>query len=46
MTTTPQFDVMAVLASLQDQVERLTATVAAHQRALDALRDPQPPRDS
>lgn len=46
MTLTPQVDVMAVLASLQEQVDRLTATVHAHQRALDALTEPGPPRDS
>lgn len=37
MDKTPQVDVMAVLAALQEQVEQLTATVEAHQRILDAL---------
>ena len=46
MPSTPQIDVMAVLASLQEQVEHLTATVQAHQRQLDGLTQAEPPRDS
>jgi hypothetical protein len=46
MNPTAQVDVMAVLASLQEQVERLTATVQAQQRTLDALAESRPPRDS
>jgi hypothetical protein len=41
----PPTDVMAVLASLQEQVEHLTATVEAHQRILDALTSDRPPED-
>lgn len=46
MPPTGQVDVMAVLASLQEQVERLAVAVQAHQRTLDALTEPRPPRDS
>ena len=35
--TTPHVDVLAVLASLQEQIEQLTATVEAQQRTLTAL---------
>lgn len=35
--TTPHVDVLAVLASLQEQIEQLTATVEAQQRTLAAL---------
>lgn len=46
MSSTAQIDVMAVLASLQEQVERLAATVEAHQRTLDALAEPRAPQGS
>ncbi len=46
MTPTAQVDVMAVLASLQEQVEHLTIAVQKHQRTLDALAASRPPRDS
>jgi len=35
--TTPHVDVLAVLASLQEQIEQLTATVETQQRTLAAL---------
>lgn len=37
MPTEPHIDVLAVLASLQEQIEQLTATVEAQQRTLDSL---------
>lgn len=46
MAPTAQVDVMAVLASLQEQVEHLSITVQKHQRALDALAASRPPQDS
>jgi len=46
MNATAQLDVMAVLASLQEQVERLAVAVEAHQRTLDELTGPRPLRDS
>jgi hypothetical protein len=46
VSPTPQIDVMAVLASLQEEVERLAATVQAQQRQLDALTEAQRPRSS
>ena len=36
MTTAP-VDVLAVLASLQEQIEQLTSAVEAQQRTLDSL---------
>lgn len=46
MTPTAQLDVMAVLASLQEQVEDLTIAVQKHQRTLDTLTASRPPQDS
>lgn len=46
MTPTAQLDVMAVLASLQEQVENLTITVQNHQHTLDALAASRPPQNS
>jgi hypothetical protein len=37
-STNQPFDVMAVLAGMQDQIDDLTATVAAQQSAIEALR--------
>ena len=37
MPAEPHIDVLAVLASLQEQIEQLTATVEAQQRTLKSL---------
>lgn len=36
-TTGAEVDVLATLVALQEQIEQLTAAVAAHQRTLDTL---------
>ena len=44
-TGQPPVDILAILASIQDQLDDLTATVRAQQEAIDALTRAVRPRN-